>query len=110
MTLLAPPVPSADSQPSSARVAVLLSGGLDSAVLLAEETSRADVQPIYVKVGLAWEAAELAAVRALLSALATSTGRFAIGPLIELSMDMRDVYPASHWAVVGQPPKYYTPD
>ena len=37
--------------------AVLLSGGLDSAVLLAEEAARgAIVQPIYVSVGLAWEA------------------------------------------------------
>src|SRR5439155_1421177 len=40
------------------RSAVLLSGGLDSAVLLADEASRAEVQPIYVAVGLAWEAAE----------------------------------------------------
>ena len=38
--------------------AVLLSGGLDSAVLVAEEAARDDVQPIYVTVGLAWEPAE----------------------------------------------------
>ena len=38
--------------------AVLFSGGLDSAVLLAEEAARADVQPIYVSAGLAWEPAE----------------------------------------------------
>jgi 7-cyano-7-deazaguanine synthase len=38
--------------------AVLLSGGLDSAVLLAEEAARDTVQPIYVSVGLAWEQAE----------------------------------------------------
>ena len=37
--------------------AVLLSGGLDSAVLLAEEASRGTVQPIYVAAGLAWESA-----------------------------------------------------
>ena len=37
--------------------AVLLSGGLDSAVLLADEAARRrGVQPIYVSVGLAWEA------------------------------------------------------
>jgi hypothetical protein len=52
------------------------------------------------------EALELSAVQALLAALAT---RFAIDPLIELSTDMRDVYPASHWAVVGQPPRYARP-
>ena len=39
----------------SMRSAVLFSGGLDSAVLLAEEAARGDVQPIYVTVGLAWE-------------------------------------------------------
>ena len=42
--------------------AVLLSGGLDSAVLVAEEAAAGEVQPIYVSVGLAWEAAERAIV------------------------------------------------
>ena len=37
---------------------VLLSGGLDSAVLVADEAARDEVQPIYVSVGLAWEAEE----------------------------------------------------
>ena len=50
--------------------AVLLSGGLDSAVLLAEEAARGEVQPIYVSVGLAWEAAERAMVGALLESAA----------------------------------------
>ena len=47
--------------------AVLISGGLDSAVLLAEEGARGIVQPMYVSVGLAWEAAEQTAVRTLLA-------------------------------------------
>lgn len=34
---------------------VLLSGGLDSAVLLADEASGGEVHPIYISVGLAWE-------------------------------------------------------
>ncbi len=51
------------------RTAVLLSGGLDSAVLLADEATRGDVVPVYVTVGLAWEMAERAAVEALLEAL-----------------------------------------
>ena len=42
--------------PRSRSSAVLLSGGLDSAVLLAEEAHAREVQPIYVSVGLAWEA------------------------------------------------------
>jgi 7-cyano-7-deazaguanine synthase len=87
--------------------AVLLSGGLDSAVLLADEATRGDVQPIYVSVGLAWEAAERAMVSQFL-AQARFRGR--VRPFVPLSVDMRDVYAASHWAVEGRPPGYHTPD
>jgi 7-cyano-7-deazaguanine synthase len=86
--------------------AVLLSGGLDSAVLLAEEAGAPPVQPIYVSAGLAWEAAERAAVNAFLEAL----GRPAIAPLATVAVDMRDIYSSSHWAVEGRPPGYHTPD
>jgi 7-cyano-7-deazaguanine synthase len=87
--------------------AVLLSGGLDSAVLLADEATRGDVQPIYVSVGLAWEMSEREMVSRLL-ADARLAGR--VRPLVSLSVDMRDVYAATHWAVQGQPPGYHTPD
>src|SRR5882762_5743464 len=87
--------------------AVLLSGGLDSAVLAAEEAARAEIQPIYVSVGLAWEDAE----RAMLSRLlAADRFRAHVRPLVSLSVDMRDVYAATHWAVQGTPPAYHTPD
>jgi len=90
------------------RSAVLLSGGLDSAVLLAEEAAaQAEVQPIYVSVGLAWEAAELSMVDRFLAA---APARRAIGRLVSLSVDMRDVYAATHWAIEGRPPGYHTPD
>ena len=46
---------------------VLLSGGLDSAVLVAHEAQRAPVVPVYVSVGLAWEPLELAMVERLLA-------------------------------------------
>ena len=84
-----------------------MSGGLDSAVLLCEEASRAEVQPIYVSVGLAWEAAERAYVERFLAALGE---RFDVRPPAYVSVDMRDVYPATHWAIVGRPPAYHTPD
>lgn len=87
--------------------AVLLSGGLDSAVLLAEEAARGPVQPIYVAAGLAWESAERAMVDALLESDAL---RGRVRDLVALSVDMRDVYAASHWAVTGTPPAYHTPD
>jgi uncharacterized protein with NRDE domain len=47
---------------------VLLSGGLDSAVLAAHEAQTARVLPLYVSVGLAWEDAEVAMVQRLLAA------------------------------------------
>jgi 7-cyano-7-deazaguanine synthase len=88
--------------------AVLFSGGLDSAVLLALELRTADrVQPIHVRAGLAWEDAEARAIDCLLSG-DPFVGRAA--PVITLTVDMRDVYPAAHWAVVGTPPAYDTPD
>jgi len=87
--------------------AVLLSGGLDSAVLVADEATRGDVQPIYVSVGLAWEDAERATVTRFLS---STPFRGRVRPLVSLSVDMRDVYAATHWAVQGKPPSYHTPD
>jgi len=33
-----------------------------------------------------------------------------IAPLASLTMDMRDVYPSTHWAIRGEPPAYDTPD
>jgi 7-cyano-7-deazaguanine synthase len=91
--------------------AVLLSGGLDSAVLVAEEAARGEVQPIYVSVGLAWEEAERAVIAtfmARLTASAAPAGR--VRPLVTLTVNMRDVYAATHWAVQGRPPGYHTPD
>src|SRR5262249_37301944 len=87
--------------------AVLLSGGLDSAVLVLDEASRDDVQPIYVRVGLAWEDDEQAMVVRFLASLPPHSR---VRPLVALSVDMRDVYAASHWALTGQPPAYHTPD
>ena len=88
--------------------AVLLSGGLDSAVLVADEAAaQPDVQPVYVKAGLAWEAAELTTV---VRFLAAARFRHPIRPLVSLGVDMRDVYAATHWAIEGRPPGYHTPD
>jgi 7-cyano-7-deazaguanine synthase len=65
------------------------------------------VQPIYISAGLAWEAAE----RATLTRLLDSTVlRGRTRPLVSLSVDMRDVYAATHWSVTGDAPAYHTPD
>ena len=85
----------------------MLSGGLDSAVLAAEEAASGEIQPVYVAVGLAWETAERAVVSSFL-ARAPLNGQ--ARPLVSLSVDMRDVYAATHWALEGRPPAYHTPD
>jgi 7-cyano-7-deazaguanine synthase len=85
----------------------LLSGGLDSAVLVAHEAQRSRVHPIYVNVGLAWEQAEQKMLRELLAA-PVFAGR--LEALATLEFGMRDVYPPTHWAIRGVPPGYDTPD
>jgi 7-cyano-7-deazaguanine synthase len=115
------------ASPSQA-TAVLFSAGLDSAVLLADAISTfpertanseasvltsavdvrlAPVQPIYVSAGLAWEQQELEAAERLLKS-PPYAGR--VLPLVTLQMDMRDVYPSTHWAIRGEAPAYDTPD
>lgn len=86
---------------------VLLSGGLDSAVLAAHEAQTARVLPVYVGVGLAWETAEVAMVEQLLRA---PVFRDRVAPLARVEFTMRDVYPPTHWAIQGRPPAYDTPD
>ena len=85
----------------------MLSGGLDSAVLAAEEAVSGEIHPVYVAAGLAWEAAERAVVSSFLAS-APLAGH--ARPLVSLSVDMRDVYAATHWAVEGRPPGYHTAD
>jgi 7-cyano-7-deazaguanine synthase len=107
----------ADHQPHKSRAgqdgsaggsAVLFSGGLDSAVLLAaERRDHAHVWPVHVRSGLAWEDAEARVIDGLLAA-PPFAGR--IRPLASLAVDMRDVYPRTHWAVAGRAPAYATPD
>ena len=86
---------------------VLLSGGLDSAVLAAHEAQASRVLPVYVRVGLAWEDAEVAMVERLLRA-PVFAGR--VEALVCVEFTMRDVYEPSHWAIRGTPPAYDTPD
>jgi len=86
------PPPTAD-----APLAVLVSGGLDSAVLLAE-AARAypAVVPIYVRVGMLWEDAERVHLDRFLAAVRTP----ALRPLVELDQPAADLY-GGHWSVTG---------
>lgn len=86
---------------------VLFSGGLDSTVLLARELEDGPVQPIHVRAGLAWDEAE---ARAIARVLAAPPFASRVAAVVTLALDMRDVYPATHWALTGHPPAYDTPD
>jgi 7-cyano-7-deazaguanine synthase len=100
------------SNPESAPASslVMLSGGLDSAVLAAEEARTYVVHPVYVAGGLAWEEGEHSVIQQLLSRLPFSSAEHPVRPLVRLEFNMRDVYPDTHWAITGTPPAYDTPD
>lgn len=89
-----------------AKTAVLLSAGLDSAVLAASEARTSEVHPIYVSAGLAWETEELAALDRLLVTLPYTE----LATLAHLTFTVRDLYPSTHWALRGTPPVFDTPD
>jgi 7-cyano-7-deazaguanine synthase len=86
--------------------AVLISAGLDSAVLAADEARTAHVHPLYVAAGLAWEAAEWTALDRLLREPAFA----ALEAPVSLTFTVRDLYPATHWALVGEAPAFDSPD
>jgi 7-cyano-7-deazaguanine synthase len=95
--LVAPPGP----------VAVLASGGLDSAVLVADLGTRGHrVTPIYVRFGLAWEDVEVRHLERFLASLERAN----LEPLVMLDEPVADVYGA-HWSVTGRGvPDDHSPD
>jgi 7-cyano-7-deazaguanine synthase len=95
-----PPAPAAP-------LAVLISGGLDSAILLAEALrAYAAVHPLYVRTGAAWEDVEHAHLLRFLDAVRTP----ALRPLVTLHLPTDDLY-GSHWSVTGSGvPAADTPD
>ncbi len=88
------------------RVAVLASGGLDSAVLIADLAGEAIVFPVYVEAGLAWEEGEKHALRAFLDALNDTN----VQPVTALELPLRRLY-GEHWSTTGEGvPDYGAPD
>ena len=92
---------------ADARVAVLASGGVDSAVLTGELLRDGrPVQPIYVRFGLAWEAVEEAHLRRFLDTLSGTELR----SLVTLDLPIADTYGA-HWSLgTDEVPDEHTPD
>jgi len=79
-------------------VVVLASGGVDSAILVAELLRHhAVVQPIFVRFGLAWEAEEEAHLRSFLETLTDRAPR----PVVVLDVPIAPVY-ESHWSLSGE--------
>ena len=90
-----------------APLAVLVSGGLDSAILLAEAAALYPaVHPLYVRTGLLWEPAEEVHLGRFLAAIRTA----ALRPLHVLEQPVADLY-GSHWSITGiGVPEAGTPD
>lgn len=96
-----------DPNAETAARAVLVSGGLDSAILLGEQLrDRTPVYPLYLACGLYWEAAELDHLKRFLAALRQPC----LQPLQVLAMPVADTY-AQHWSLTGQDvPDVLSPD
>jgi 7-cyano-7-deazaguanine synthase len=89
------------SRRSGGDVAVLVSGGLDSAVLAVDLLGAfARVFPIYVRFGLRWEAVELAHLGAFLKE--AGRDRPGLMPLTVLDEPIAQVY-GDHWSNEGRP-------
>lgn len=88
-------------------VAVLTSGGLDSAILAAELAQRVPrVVPIYLRFGLVWEPTEFRVLRRFLDAVRTP----ALEPCQTFDMPLAPVY-GEHWSTTGdRVPDAQTPD
>jgi len=78
------------------KISVLASGGLDSSVLIAKLADSAEVFPIYVRCGFAWEEIELHFLQLFLDALHQSNVR----PTTVLSAPAAVLY-GDHWSVTG---------
>jgi 7-cyano-7-deazaguanine synthase len=86
-------MPTADQK----SLAVLASGGIDSAVLLAEARDQyMAVYPVYVRTGVIWEDAETAHLAHYLDAIRHLVMR----PLVTLSLPLGDLY-GDHWSMTG---------
>ena len=76
---------------------VLLSGGLDSSILLASLLDDGQqVQPFYIRSRLVWESAEMQAVNRFLKAVSCAR----LQELVVLDLPLGDLY-REHWSVTG---------
>jgi 7-cyano-7-deazaguanine synthase len=77
---------------------LMLSGGVDSAVLLDQLVDRGwQVVPFYIRTDCIWQDAEVAAIEQFLAAIARSELR----ELVVLNMPLADLY-GNHWSITGK--------
>ena len=82
---------------SSDKVALLVSGGMDSCVLLSTFLKQGfQVFPVYIKHGLLWESVELVYLGKYLEAVQQES----LTPLQILDLTVKDLYDA-HWSLSG---------
>jgi 7-cyano-7-deazaguanine synthase len=82
---------------------VLASGGLDSAVALAEAAREGPVAPVFVRSGLVWEPAEMYWLERFLQTIGAPG-------LVVLDLPVEDLY-GDHWSLTGEePPGAESPD
>jgi len=82
----------------SETIAVLISGGLDSSILVGDLLRQGrGVQPIYIRTGVVWQSAELLGLERFLAAIATSQ----LAKLLTLELPVTDLY-GHHWSLSGQ--------
>jgi 7-cyano-7-deazaguanine synthase len=77
-------------------IAVLVSGGLDSCILLANLARQTKVYPLYVRQGLVWEPEECNALNSFVRALHNRN----VQPVISLFQPVRSLY-GTHWGLTG---------
>jgi len=95
------------SQSPNTTIGLLLSGGLDSSILLGHLLRQGRrVRPFYVRSGLCWETAELDALSRFLKALDCEP----LDQLVVLELPLGDLY-NDHWSLTGTGvPSAETPD
>ncbi len=88
-------------------IGLLISGGLDSSILLKHLLNLGQsVQPFYIRSGLKWQVAEQSALERYLNAVSVRH----LKPLVVLDLPLRDVY-GTHWSITGRKiPVAGTPD
>jgi 7-cyano-7-deazaguanine synthase len=95
------------SNVSAGPIGLLLSGGLDSTILLGYLIEcGARVHPVHVRTDFVWQQQELRAAERVVAAFASqkATAR-RVAPLVVLEMPLADLY-QNHWSVTGE----LTPD